>query len=233
MPDLVTFGAEPAAERWTVASWTEIIADLAPGQRPTERPLVIAVDGHSGSGKSTVAAHLAATDATAVIVHTDDVAWWESYFGWDHLLREGVLRPARAGEAVTYRPPAWDARGREGSIDVPAGTRLLVVEGVGASRRSLTSYLDAAVWVQSDYAESNRRGIARDAELDQGPDFWWQWMAEENPFLLDDRPWERAAVVVCGTPDLLGIDHDPAHEVLRGHLAREVPEPAAEPGSAG
>lgn len=29
-----------------------------------------------------------------------------------------------------------------------------------------------------------------------------RWMREERPFIADPRPWERASVLVCGTPDL-------------------------------
>ena len=28
------------------------------------------------------------------------------------------------------------------------------------------------------------------------------WMTEELPFLAADRPWERATIIVAGTPDL-------------------------------
>jgi hypothetical protein len=140
-----------------------------------------------------------------VIVHTDDVAWHHSFFDWDDLLVQGVLEPVRRGLPVHYRPPAWEARGREGAIEVPAGLDLLVVEGVGAGRRELSDLVDAVVWVQSDFAEAERRGIARDVahgvngDLDQATDFWERWMAEELAFLADQRPWERAHVAVAGT----------------------------------
>ena len=50
-------------------------------------------------------------DPGAVVVHTDDVAWWHAAFDWVDLLVEGVLAPARRGAAVAYRPPKWDERG--------------------------------------------------------------------------------------------------------------------------
>jgi len=37
------------------------------------------------------------------------------------------------------------------------------------------------------------------------------WMAEEEPFLLDGRAWERASVIVAGTPEL---PHDPEAEAV-------------------
>jgi hypothetical protein len=67
---------------------------------------------------------------------------------------------------------------------------------------------------------ARRRGIARDPA--ERPDeaeanaFWDSWSAEEDPFMADDRPWERAHVVVCGTPSLAGADYDARTEVLVG-----------------
>jgi uridine kinase len=82
---------------------------------------------------------------------------------------------------------------------------IVVVEGVGASRRSLAPWLDAAVWVQSDEDEAYRRGIERDVRLGRTRDevvaLWDEWMAEEVPFLAADRPWKRADIILCGTPD--------------------------------
>lgn len=197
---------EPVAESWACVPVAEVAGTLlSSAGSPSGRPVVVAVDGRSGSGKSTLADRLHRAIADSVVVHTDDVAWWESFFGWDDLLASGVLGPARAGAAVRFRPPAWDQRGREGSIDVPAGTGVVIVEGVGASRRSLTHLVDARAWVQSDYPEARRRGIARDGGDQAATDFWDAWIAEEDPFLAEDRPWERADVVVCGTPHLSGV----------------------------
>ncbi|GAB3828595.1 uridine kinase family protein [Kribbella italica] len=176
-------------------------------------PRVVAIDGRSGSGKSTLADRLASV-AGGTVVHVDDVAWHAPMFGWSSLLAEGVLEPVRRGEAVAYRPPAWDVHGRAGSIDV--GASLVVVEGVGAGRRELAELVDVLVWVQSDFAEAERRGIARDIASGVNGDataataFWHEWMASEIPFLERDRPWERADFVVAGTSP------DPATVVVAG-----------------
>jgi len=163
---------------------------------PAGRPRVVAVDGRSGAGKTTLARRLAATVARSAIVHTDDIAWFHARFDWVALMREGVLEPVRRGEAVAYRPPPWDERSRPGAVEVPAGCELVVVEGVGAGRAELADLLDAAVWVQSDRAVARERGLARDGGDVEG---WDEWEAEELPFLARDRPWERADVIVAGT----------------------------------
>lgn len=215
---ITTPAGEPVAGPWECVPVAAVADTLLAGAGShSGRPVILAVDGRSGSGKSTFADALSRAIAGAVVVHTDDVAWWESYFGWDHLMAAGILRPVRAGSSVRFRPPAWDARAREGSIDVPSGTPAVIVEGVGASRLSLHHLVDASAWVQSDHDEARRRGIDRDGGDQHAVDFWDDWMAEEEPFLAADRPWDRAAVVVCGTPDL--CDATPASdEIVIGRL---------------
>lgn len=156
---------------------------------------IVAVDGGSAAGKTTFARRLAAALGGGV-VHTDDVAWWESFFGWSPLLVEGILEPLLAGHEVRYRPPAWDARQREGAIVAVPGPAL-VIEGVGAGRRELASYLDHLVWVDTDRQLAYQRGLARPGE---DPDFWREWELAEEEHLDRDRPWTRADLLVSHDP---------------------------------
>ena len=83
-------------------------------------------------------------------------------------------------------------------------------------RRQVAHLLDHAIWVQSDGDGAKRRGVRRDM-ADQGIDEavalqnWDDWAAEEVPFLLGDRPWERADVIAATAPVLA---HDPETEVV-------------------
>ena len=130
---------------------------------------------------------------------------------WDQLLLSGVLEPVRRGQPVAYRPPKWHEHGRTGAVEVPAGIRVLIVEGVGATRRTLAPVLDAAVWVQADAAGLERRNDDRIAAGEITAADHRTWMAEEDPFLLADRAWERATIIVAGTPEL---PHDPETEAI-------------------
>jgi hypothetical protein len=218
---IVTPEVEPLAAPWRARPSRAFVAEVvAVAGTHVGRPAIIAVDGRQGSGKTTVAGRLAALTPGTAVVHSDDVAWWEAFFDWEQLMITGVLEPVRRGEAVDFRPPAWEARGRQGSIVVPSGAPLVVLEGVGTSRRSLMPYIDGAIWVQSDLAESRRRGLERDGDKQSDVDLWDEWENEEQPFLAEDRPWERAAAIVCGTPRLTGIDFDESTEVLVGRSLR-------------
>jgi hypothetical protein len=209
---------EPAAGPWRVEPIDVLVRLLFEAAGPVQgRPRIVAVDGRGGSGKSTLAMQLHAAVPGSAVVHTDDVAWHHSFFDWGELLARDVLEPLRRGEAVQYRPPGWQAKRRPGAIEVPAGLELVLVEGVGAGRRELAHLLDAVVWVQSDAAEAERQGVARDAaagthgDTDGATRFWHEWMAQEIPFVAAQRPWERANIVVRGTTTAA---HDPAHVAL-------------------
>jgi hypothetical protein len=226
---------EPAAGPWRAVPVTDfagMVLDAA--GRPHGRPAIVAVDGRSASGKTTLARRLEQAIPGAATVHTDDVAWWHACFDWSELMVEGVLEPLWRGEAVAYRPPAWDARDRPGAIDVPAGASVVLVEGVGAGRRQTAHLVDAVVWVQCDLEVRARRDEARIAAGEVPRDVVEQWMWEEVPFVADQRPWERAFAVVAGTP---ALPHDPEDVVVgqpssSGASARSAPASTASGGCA-
>nr|WP_297429334.1 hypothetical protein [uncultured Actinotalea sp.] len=198
---------EPAAGPWRVVTVAELVRLVLDAAGPVEgRPVVVAVEGRSASGKTTLAGLLHAAVPRSAVVHTDDLAWHEPLFGWADLLADGVLRRVRAGGAVAFRPPQWAARGREGAVHVPAGCDVVVVEGVGASHAEHADLVDATVWVQADHHLAEERGIARDVahgvngDVAEATAFWHDWMRAELAFLARQRPWERACVVVDGTP---------------------------------
>ena len=66
---------------------------MVAGELRAARGVVLAVDGRSSSGKTTLAARLQDAVTSSAVVHTDDIAWWHSRFGWADLLIEGVLVP--------------------------------------------------------------------------------------------------------------------------------------------
>jgi hypothetical protein len=215
---------EPEAGPWRAEPLSAVIKALTgpgPARPVLGRPVVLAIDGRSNGGKTTLAGRICRAVPRSAVVHTDDIAWEHSRFGWADLLIGGVLVPVRQGRAVSYRPPRWAEHGREGSIEVPAGGPLLIVEGDGAGRREAAHLIDALIWVQSDQREAGRRAVARaahpgaadlaNAAADGSPLDEDGWMAEELPFNTAQRTWERADLIVCGTPE---IPCDPVTEIV-------------------
>jgi hypothetical protein len=215
---------EPEAGPWRVellSTFADTVTNRGPDRSSPGRPAVLAVDGRSNNGKTTVADRIRDLVPRSVVIHTDDIAWEHSRFGWADLLMDGILVPVHHGQAVSYRPPRWDQHGREGSIEVPAGCPLLIIEGDGAGRREIAHLIDTLIWVQADVREAGRRAVARAvkppaADLANmavaGVPFNEEgWMAEEIPFNAAQRTWERADIIVCGTPEM---PCDPSTEIV-------------------
>lgn len=211
---------EVEAGGWRVAGLPEVVRLLRDAATaPPGRPQVVAVDGRGGAGTSTLVDRLRELVPRSAVVHTDDVAWHHAAFDWGGPLVEHVLRPVHRGRPVAHRPAAWVQRGRPGVIAVPGGLDVLWVEGTGVVREELAPWLDASVWVQGDLDEQERRLVARDGDSPEQQRHVAAWLAEELPFLLRERPWDRATLVLDGTSPL---PHDPQTQAV-------LADPAARP----
>lgn len=172
---------------------------LVPLQRLAERdkPVLIAVDGCCGSGKTRLAALLAEVFACRVF-HTDDFYLpaarrapdWQSVpagnMDLERLCRE-VLEPARAGETVTYRPFDCRSQSLRGARTVPPAS-MTVVEGGYALHPSLTALYDHAIFLTCPADEQARRLRAREGA--HYADFEALWI-----------PLERRYHRLCPLPD--------------------------------
>ena len=195
---------EPAVTQWQVSGTDEVVAHLLSlVGAPEGRPAIIAVDGRGGSGKTTLTTALTAAVPGAQAFHLDDLIWNEPLYDWDQLYVDTLTRLHEAG-CLDLVPDKWREHGREGSIRVPAGSPLVVVEGTGAGLRAVSNLIDAHVWVQTGDDVAERRGIKRDiaegvnGDAEESVRFWHWWMAGERLFFAKDRPWQRADVIVSG-----------------------------------
>src|SRR5262245_30375777 len=77
--------AEPEAGPWPTESLSALVQSLSqqqPGRAESRRAVIVAIDGRSNSAKTSLAARLAQAVPRSVVIHTDDIAWEHSRFGW-------------------------------------------------------------------------------------------------------------------------------------------------------
>lgn len=154
---------------------------------------LICLDGAAGSGKTTLAAALAAAAGGATVVHMDDL-----YDGWDGLPRIDdqlgtLLRPLAAGRPGRYRRYDWPTGGYAETITV-APAALLVIEGVGSGASAYDDLRTVLVWLDAPAELRRSRGLARDGET--FAPHWEAWARAEEELFATERTRERADVVV-------------------------------------
>lgn len=193
-------GTEPVTV--TVAALATRLAGLPPSAGATR---VIAVDGRSGAGKTTLAVRLAEL-LGATLVQLEDL-----YDGWDGLeagiatAAHDVLAPLAAGRPGRYRRYDWHASSYAEPHDVPAGGTV-VLEGVGAAAGAVAPFAACTVWVEAPVDVRQDRAFGRSEDGDAYVGQWERWARQEDAYLRRDRPAERADVVVDGAASDVDAD---------------------------
>jgi len=165
----------------------------------------IAIDGHGGSGKSSLS-KLLAEKLGAEIIQTDDFAGWEEPIEWWPNLIERVFRPIANGVASLNYPRSkwWPNHHPTPVIDQPV-TSIIILEGVTALRKEFRPYISLGIYVDTPRDICLQRGIERDLTSDTGKTkeeitrMWEAWAADEDDYIKNDNPKAYADIVVDGT----------------------------------
>jgi uridine kinase len=154
---------------------------------------VVAIDGRSGAGKTSLAAALAGQLDGPVV----SLEWL--YGGWDGLERgidllvSEVFEPLAAGRAA--RVPRYDWVGREwAEPEVLEPPEALIVEGVGAGARRGAAFESLLVWLEVPAFTRKKRALDRDGET--FAPYWDQWAAQEEEMLARERTPDRADIMI-------------------------------------
>ena len=190
----------------TFSSLSETISSLLSAH--PSRPVLIALDGRCGSGKTTLAAQLAERFPDSAVFHTDDfyLPPADRVDGWEHIpcanmdlarLSREVLAPSRAGDAVSYR--AYSCR--EGAY-LPAKSivskPLFLAEGSYSHHPLLAENYDLRVFVTCSKEEQARRLQAREGK--RYPNFVQRWIPLEEGYFAQYHIETRADLILDTTP---------------------------------
>lgn len=153
-------------------------------------PVIIAIDGRSGAGKTTLAVELAArlrAHHKVSLFHLEDI-----YPGWDGLAAgveryvSTVLPPLSRGQAATWTSWDWENH-YDGDARVTLPAEIVIVEGVGAAAEAARPMLGAVIWTESPDDVRRTRALDRDGATYEP--YWDLWAAQEEQWLgRDDVP---------------------------------------------
>lgn len=168
------------------------------------RPILIALDGRCGSGKTTLAAQLAERFPGSRTIHTDDYylppAPAGAGVGNTPLRQHGFKAPAGrgaeprpAGQPFSYL--AYSCR--EGAYLPPVScqpARLVIVEGSYSHHPALADCYDLRVFVTCSKAEQTRRLQAREGA--RYPAFAQRWIPLEEGYFAKYSIEESADLIL-------------------------------------
>jgi uridine kinase len=146
-----------------------------------KRPIIIAVEGFGGAGKSTFAAKLRDELGDAYVIDIDDFFLKEKISdaiksNFDRKrLEEQVLLPIKNGHPAAYQRLEYATNTLSEPIKVP-GVKYLIIEGVSTFHPNIAGYMDYKIWIDTPKDVARARGEKRDKELgsDNG-DLWEHW----------------------------------------------------------
>lgn len=169
----------------------------ATAERSGPRPVLIAVDGRSGAGKTSLALELASLlrqHREVSLFHLEDV-----YPGWNGLAAgvdrylQTVLTPLDQGLDAQWVSWDWAAH-FDGETRRTAAAPIVIIEGVGAAHAWARDKLDVVIWVEAPEELRKGRALSRDGET-YAP-FWDLWAAQEAELLAQHQPAESADILV-------------------------------------
>ncbi|WP_258803822.1 aminodeoxychorismate synthase component I [Pseudarthrobacter sp. NS4] len=165
-------------------------------------PVIIAIDGRSGAGKTTLAVELAArlrAHHKVSLFHLEDI-----YPGWNGLAAgveryvSTVLTPLSRGETATWISWDWEKH-YDGDSRVTIPAEIVIVEGVGAASAEARPLLNAVIWAESPDDVRRTRALDRDGATYEP--YWDQWAAQETEWLAGDDVPQHADVRVHNLAD--------------------------------
>ena len=159
------------------------------------RTRVVAVDGRSGAGKTSLATALRAALGAPVVALEDLYGGWDGLERGIDLLVSEVLEPLAAGRAALVPRYDWidAAWGTPWTLEPP---EILVVEGVGAGARRAAAVASLVIWMEEPAPVRKKRALDRDGET--FAPYWDAWAAQEDAMLAREGTPQRADMVIDG-----------------------------------
>lgn len=173
----------------SASSLSDVVSTIETSERRSRFARIIAIDGHAGAGKTTLAKKLQSnySDLKVEVVHMDDL-----YDGWDNALSValtknleiGIAKPVSEGKSFEYRKFDW-LNMKYGELQRFKVPDLLILEGVGSGQRAVRKYLDQLIWIDIEAEVGLNRVLRRDGDYIQNHMILWQ-MQESEHFIQEN-----------------------------------------------
>ncbi|MBI1879818.1 MAG: hypothetical protein HYR94_16615 [Chloroflexi bacterium] len=169
---------------------------------------LLAIDGHSAAGKTSLARALVHVLPHVSVVHMDDfyrsmpeeerasldaTGGYQHYYDWQRLEAQ-VLIPLKTGQISHYQKYNWATNRLDAWAIVPPDG-VVVVEGCYAARPELRHYYDIIILVETS---AQQRECRQQARADASSEWLARWDAAERYYMDRYRPHDYADLIVAG-----------------------------------
>jgi len=176
-----------------------ILAEISEISSLNARPILIAIDGPAGSGKTSLANQHASNLKSATTIHMDDL-----YNGWEDALtatltrhlEEWVLDPLTQHQSVKYQKFDWINSEYGPTVEV-SDVELLILEGVGAAQARIRQQADLTIWIEVGAQIGLARVLNRDGA--QILPYMLKWQERESAHFIKDQTKENCQIFIDGS----------------------------------
>lgn len=181
----------------------EEIAEKVKQQNFKNIPVIVAIDGFGGAGKSTLAKDLQNELQSATVVEVDDFYVFgmlsdANKSNFDRArLKEQVLEPLKQGKLASYQKSIDEDNPLSDFFDVPQVT-YIILEGVSSLHPDILDYIDFKIWLDVPADVAKRRMPERDtrAGKEHGDELWSHWTNTYQEYKDLHRPDLLADLIV-------------------------------------
>lgn len=162
------------------------------------KPVLIAIEGFGGSGKTTLAEQLRDALRDAYIINIDDFiikakltepSWDKGAFDRERLEQQ-VLIPATTGKDVAYQKLIWETDNLSEPVNMPK-VAYLIVEGISSYHPNIAKYYDYKIWVDTPIELAKERGHSRDGS-NENAQHWDLWAENDLKYQQKYHPEQVA-----------------------------------------
>lgn len=156
------------------------------GSAAARRTFIVAIDGRSGAGKTTLAGKLEKElreegIAAAAIEVESFIGGWNGLIDGVEAVAAQILEPVRSRGRATARMWDWNRGAWAEEVRIPPSgpVDVLILTGCGAASAPCRPFVDLAVWVELDEKRRRERVARREGD----PGRWWRMWAEQEDLL--------------------------------------------------
>jgi uridine kinase len=178
---------------------SSIISNIQKISTKTE-PLLIAIDGVGGSGKTSLAKYLQNKLKNCFIVQLDD--FYSPKIKASDILRikDQVILPLKNKKEGKFQIYDWKTdKLSDWQTIKPEGK--IIIEGVYAMDKQIISYYDVKIWIEYPPELGFKRGVSRDITgdgVDNSEKWIKDWMPLEKQYIIDQNPKSKADYIIDG-----------------------------------